>query len=312
MSHELYKVYRPASLDDIVGNEGAVSVVKKMIEKGKFPHSILLTGPSGTGKTTIGRIIATALGCHPDEFEEVDSGQFRGVDTARDLREKMVYSPQKGKVRVWFIDEAHQQTKDQQNAMLKALEDTPEHVYFMLATTDPDKLLKAILTRCTKIELSSLEPEQIAKQLLWPVCQKEKKNVDKNVLLYIGAHCSGSSRMALVMLEAVMGHDSATTQMEALKKMTLDEDQVTNLANQLLKGIPWGKLAPMMKDVVGEPESIRRGVLGYMTAGAVGWLANNPAQLKRCAAIMIAFEKPYYDTGRAGLILSCMEACGVM
>lgn len=312
MSHELYKKHRPVNLGQVVGNEATIQSVESMFQKNRIPHAILLCGPSGCGKTTIGRIIAKRLGCHESEFTEVDSGQFRGVDTARELREQMVYAPQQGSVRVWLIDEAHMQTKDQQNAMLKALEDTPEHVYFMLATTDPDKLLKAIRTRCTTIEVDALTAEQIAKKVLYPVCLAEKRTIDKTVLLYIGEHCSGSARAALVQLDAVWDIKEPAEQIAALKRMTVDEEAVTNLANLLLKGIPWPKLAPMLKDVVGEPESIRRGVLGYMSAGACGWLANNPSQLKRAGVIMTAFEKNWYDTGRVGLTLSCMEACGAL
>ncbi len=312
MSQELYKKHRPTTLLQVVGNESTLQSVETMLVKNRMPHAILLCGPSGCGKTTIGRIVAARLGCHESEFTEVDSGQFRGVDTARELREQMLYAPQQGKVRVWLIDEAHQQTKDQQNAMLKALEDTPDHVYFMLATTDPDKLLKAIQTRCTKIEVDALTPEQVAKKVLWPVCQKENRTVDKRVLLFIGEHCGGSARSALVQLDAVWDMGDADAQLAALKKMTVDDDKVTKLANLLLKNTPWSVLAPQLKDVEGEPESIRNGIMGYMAAGATGWLAKDPKAVKRCGEIMIAFEKPYYDNRRNGLILSCMFACGAV
>ena len=311
---ELYKTHRPTTFDEIVGQDAAVSVLTKMVEKNRVPHAILFSGPSGCGKTTLAYILSAAIDCHPDEFEVIDSGQFKGIDSARELRERLYYSARRGKIRVFLIDEAHQMTSPQCDAMLKVMEDTPKHVYIWLATTDPDKLKKALRTRCTPIEVSSIPPEDMAKKVLWPICVKEERNTDeiKLVLLHIANHCGGSARAALVQLDAVWDLESPEVQLEALKKMTVDDEKVENLVKMLLAKAQWMKVGPALNNLDGEPESIRWGVLGYCSAGARGWLCMNPTQVKRCAEIMVCFEKNYYDSKAAGLTLSCMYACGVL
>jgi DNA polymerase III gamma/tau subunit len=508
-TNELYKTHRPTTFDEIVGQDATVAALVKMVEKKRVPHAILFSGPSGCGKTTLAYILSNAIGCHPDEFEVIDSGQFKGIDSAKELRERLYYSARRGSVRIFLLDECfpagtkiatssgmkaiedmrvgdsllslygedrvtqlhkitipisrlvrvslangasivcsdwhlfltpegwvsagelrntdcvllrscgntiggsdkglsdvlqgghwepktesgnrsrwqrssneegaskrleesgevsrvrvacveifqprgfdqhgggsegysetseiemydlsvqrhpsyfannilvhncHQMTSPQMDAMLKVLEDTPEHVYIWLATTDPDKLKKAIQTRCTKIEVSSISPEDMAKKVLWPICVKEERNTEeiKPVLLHIANHCGGSARTALVQLDAVWDLESTEAQLEALKKMTVDDEKVENLVKMLLAKSPWSKVGPALNNLDGEPESIRWGVLGYCSAGARGWLCMNPTQAKRCAEIMVCFEKNYYDSKAAGLTLSCMYACGVL
>jgi DNA polymerase III gamma/tau subunit len=213
-----------------------------------------------------------------------------------------------------LVHNCHEMTGPQMDAMLKVMEDTPKHVYIWLATTDPDKLKKAIQTRCTKIEVSSISPEDMAKKVLWPICVKEERNTDeiKPVLLHIANHCGGSARAALVQLDAVWDLESPEAQLEALKKMTVDDEKVENLVKMLLAKAQWMKIGPALNNLDGEPESIRWGVLGYCSAGARGWLCMNPTQVRRCAEIMVCFEKNYYDSRAAGLTLSCMYACGVL
>src|SRR5688572_25883760 len=138
---ELYKKFRPKTLKGVVGQEGAVSSLQSMIDKGRLPHTILFSGPSGCGKTTIARILKGILECSDLDFFEINCADFKGIDMVRDIRRYVGIPPLHGKSRVWLIDEAHQLTKDAQNAFLKLLEDTPKHAYFMLATTDPQKLL---------------------------------------------------------------------------------------------------------------------------------------------------------------------------
>src|SRR5690606_3369465 len=109
---------------------------------GDIPHAMLFTGPSGCGKTTLARILRVKLRCSDNDFQEINAADFRGIDSIRSMRQQVGAAPLGGDSRIWLIDEAHSMTADAQNAFLKLLEDTPRHVYFFLATTDPQKLKK--------------------------------------------------------------------------------------------------------------------------------------------------------------------------
>ena len=133
--------YRPTVLKDFYGNQVLKSALGAILKRDleDIPHAMLFIGSSGCGKTTLARIVASKLDCVDAEFYELNSADVRGVDTIREVSKNMKYSPMSGSVRIWLFDEVHKMTNDAQNAMLKMLEDPPDHVYFMLATTDPQK-----------------------------------------------------------------------------------------------------------------------------------------------------------------------------
>lgn len=297
---ELYKKYRPETLDAVVGN-GAVVAALKSLDKDAVPHAILFTGPSGCGKTTLARILSGILGVAEADYREVDSGDFRGIDTIRDIRRQMAFAPMAGPCRMWVIDECHQLSNDAQNAFLKALEDTPTHVYFVLCTTNPEKLLKTIRTRCTTYELQALSPEVIGKELLMPVCRAEGKKPPLEVLKIISRDCLGSARAALVILDKVLGLP-AEQMAAAAEQMAAQENQTIELCRLLLKKAPWGVVSKTVKGLSDEPESIRRAVLGYMTSVLLG------GGDVRAYNVMVSFERDYFATGRAGLVMSCYDA----
>ncbi len=136
--------HRPKSFDRIIGNEDTVEALESYLTKKDLNHSFLFTGPSGTGKTTLARIVAGELGCEGMDFTEMNSADFRGIDTIRNIRQQMVFPPMEGKNRGWLLDEAHKLSNDAMNSLLKPLEEPPNHVYFFLATTEPQKLITTI------------------------------------------------------------------------------------------------------------------------------------------------------------------------
>ena len=156
----LSRKYRPQSLDEIYGNKAVVKSLGSVLNKKEVPPAFLFTGNSGCGKTSLARIAATQLGCTGHDFKEVDSADFRGIDTIRGIRRQMRLKSMSG-IRVWLLDECHKMSGDAQSALLKALEDPPSHVYFMLATTDPQKLLKTIRNRCVHFEVQPLGNSEI-------------------------------------------------------------------------------------------------------------------------------------------------------
>jgi len=200
---ELYKKYRPKDFEGVVGQTDALKSLQQMAKNKKIPHALLFTGPSGCGKTTLARIVRRELGCGKHDFSEVNCADFRGIDMVRDIRSRMMQAPISGSCRVWLIDEAHRLTGDAMDAFLKILEDTPDHVYFMLATTNPQKLLKTVRTRCTEISVKSLSNKDIVK-LVTDVAKKEGKTLPKEVAKKIADKCEGSARQALVLLHQII------------------------------------------------------------------------------------------------------------
>lgn len=143
----LHIEHRPSNLSEIFGNKAIVESLTSIFErKSDYPHAFLFHGPTGCGKTTLARIVAKMLKC--DKPEEYNMANLRGIDAVRTLVEECVYLPLTGHNRVYILDEIHRQTKDAQNALLKLLEDPPEHVYFILGTTDPEQLIATLRGRC--------------------------------------------------------------------------------------------------------------------------------------------------------------------
>lgn len=178
----LYRTYRPSTFEEVAGQKHIVKTLQNALNTQKIAHAYLFTGPRGTGKTSMAKLVAKALNCeegighqcnhcsnclainngsHPDVIE-IDAASNNGVDDVRDIIERVKYSPMKGRYKVYIIDEVHMMSASAFNALLKTLEEPPAHVIFILATTEPHKVLPTILSRCqrydfTKVDEVSLE-----------------------------------------------------------------------------------------------------------------------------------------------------------
>lgn len=304
---ELYKKWRPKNLDAIVGQSSAVAVLTQMIENDEIPHSILLTGPSGCGKTTIARILRKHLKCNTQDFAEVNIADIRGIDNVRDIRRRMSLRPLHGKTKIWLLDEVAKMSGDAQTALLKMLEDTPKHVYFMLATTDPHKLLKTIRTRCTEIALKPIGNDDLAHLLAEIILHEKNRKITDEVIGKIVESSDGSARKALVLLGSIIHMESEEAMMEAIEKST-QEAQAIQLCRMLLNPrSSWSEIAKLLKELEGEePEGLRRMVLGYMRSVLLG--GGNMAP--RAGSIIGIFERNFFDSLNAGLALACWEAMG--
>lgn len=206
MSEALYRKYRSKNLDEVVGQEHVTTTLKNAIKAGKISHAYLLTGPRGTGKTSIARILAHEVNNLPYstnqhlDIIEIDAASNRRIDEVRDIREKVRIAPTSAKYKVYIIDEVHMLTKEAFNALLKTLEEPPEHAIFILATTEVHKLPETIISRTQRYNLKPINQEVIEKQLK-DIADKEKIKVSTEALELIARHSQGGMRDAESMLD---------------------------------------------------------------------------------------------------------------
>ena len=299
----LYRKYRPRSLKGVLGQDGAVASLQRLIDKDKVPHAIMLTGASGCGKTTIARILKQHLQCGDSDFVEINAADTKGVDTVRDIRRQCNLRPIAGLSRVWLIDEAHKLTNDAQNALLKIMEDTPKHAYFMLATTDPHKIIRTIHTRCAEIKLAEMSSKAI-EQVVRRVMEREKMDCSDEVVAEIVEASAGSARKALVLLEQVGWLESNEEQIKAVQATSASKDQAILLARALINPrVSWPEVAAILKELKDDPEGLRYLVLGYCRSVLLGGGGLAP----RAYMIIDIFSGNFYDSKHAGLAAACWE-----
>jgi len=220
----LYRKWRSQTFDEIVGQIHVTKTVKNAIEHERITHAYLFCGPRGTGKTSTARILAKALNCEkgpaPEpcnrcetcmqisagsalDVIEIDGASNRGINEIRELREKVKYAPTKGRYKVYIVDEVHMLTKEAFNALLKTLEEPPKHVIFVLATTEPHKLLPTILSRCQRFDFRRISINDTVNHLK-DISKKEQLKIEESVLNLIAGSSEGSLRDALSMLDQVI------------------------------------------------------------------------------------------------------------
>ena len=235
----LARKWRPKTFADLVGQEHVVKALRNALEKGRLHHAYLLTGTRGVGKTTIARILAKSLNCeHPEEGEpcgqcqscrDIDAGRFvdlleidaasnTGIDNIREVLENAQYAPTAGKYKVYIIDEVHMLSKSAFNAMLKTLEEPPEHVKFILATTDPHKVPVTVLSRCLQFVLRNMTAQQVADHLAH-VLDSEQIPYETPALALLGRAAAGSMRDALSLLDQAIAMGSGKVVEQDVRQM---------------------------------------------------------------------------------------------
>jgi len=219
MSQALYRTYRPENWDEVKGQEPIVNALRASIEAGNPAHAYLFFGGRGTGKTSVARIFARALGCAAEDIYEIDAASNRGIDDIRELREAVRTLPFRSPYKVYIIDEVHMLTKDSFNALLKTLEEPPKHVIFILATTEPHKLLDTVVSRCQVFSFKKPGMETL-KDIVRDVATKEGYTLDASSAGLIALLGDGSFRDTLGILQKVIG---------ASKDKTLSREEVEKI-----------------------------------------------------------------------------------
>ena len=199
----LYRKYRPQEFTEVRDQDHIVQVLKGAIAKGEIPHALLFSGTRGTGKTTMARIFAKAIGTSAVDLYEIDAASNRGIDDIRELKEAVHTLPYESKYKVYIVDEVHMLTKEAFNALLKTLEEPPAHVIFILATTEEEKLLDTILSRCQVFRFRSPSRAVLAK-LVTEVAEKEGYKLGADAADLIAIAADGSFRDALGVTQKVL------------------------------------------------------------------------------------------------------------
>lgn len=268
----LARKWRPKRFAELVGQEHVVRALSNALETGKVHHAFLFTGTRGVGKTTIARIFAKSLNCERGtgadpcgecsacsdidagrfvDLLEIDAASHTGVDNIRELIDNAQYMPSRGRIKVYLIDEVHMLSKPAFNALLKTLEEPPEHVKFLLATTDPDKLPVTVLSRCLQFNLKRLEEEQISGQMQ-RILQAEQIAVEPGALVQLAHAADGSLRDGLSLLDQAIAFTGGRLESALVADMlgTVDRGQVGELIAALAAS-DGGRLMARVEEMAG-------------------------------------------------------------
>ena len=252
----LARKYRPNTFNEVVGQTHALKGITNALDLNKFHHAYLLTGTRGVGKTTFARLIAKSLNCEQSassnpcnkcntckeittgkyvDIIEIDAASRTRVEDTKELLDNVQYMPTQGRYKVYIIDEVHMLSNHSFNALLKTLEEPPEHVKFLLATTDPQKLPSTILSRCIQFHLKNLTINEISSQII-KILKSEKIDYDDNAVIQIAEHSQGSMRDSLTLLDQIISYSKEAISLDMVSTIlcTTEKKTIIQIANNII------------------------------------------------------------------------------
>ena len=261
MSYQvLARKYRPNSFDEVIGQDHVVQVIKNSIEQERVHQAFLFSGTRGVGKTTIARLLAKCLNCMSSDaptsqpcnkcessisiqegksidFLEIDAASRTGVEHMRELLSSVHTSPSVSRFKIFLIDEVHMLSKGSFNALLKTLEEPPSHVIFLMATTDPEKVPKTVISRCLQLNLKTVSRNNLQEHFR-KICEKEGINSDDESLSLVAKSAEGSVRDGLTLLDQAIAHGNGKLAAEDVKKLlgTIDDSLIYELLDSITDG----------------------------------------------------------------------------
>ena len=258
MYQALYRKYRPTNFNEVVGQKVIKQTLQNAIIKNRISHAYLFCGPRGTGKTTVAKIIAKTVNClhngngyacnecknciqfqnkQTTDIIEIDAASNNGVDEIREIKNKVSLVPNSGKYKIYIIDEVHMLTVGAFNALLKTLEEPPEHIIFILATTEPHKIPMTILSRCQRFDFKKITDDQIVERLKY-IVEKEKINISENALKEIAHLSDGGMRDSISLLDQAVAYTENVITINDIHDIngTLTKEELKYFTEKMLDG----------------------------------------------------------------------------
>jgi len=280
----LARRYRPQQFSDIIGQEHVSQTLSNTIETGRIAHSFIFAGPRGVGKTTTARILAKALNCEKGpivnpcnecsncksitignslDVLEIDGASNRGIDEIRNLRENIRFTPSQGKYRIYIIDEVHMLTKEAFNALLKTLEEPPQHALFIFATTEIHRVPATILSRCQRFDFKRIPTKTIIEHLQ-NICESEKIKIETDALLAIAKKADGSMRDSQSILDQIISYtgDNITSEQVTGALGLISQDIFFELSDNITEG-DLKELLLLCKKVISEGYDLGEFLVGF-------------------------------------------------
>lgn len=305
----LHVKYRPTTFSGVIGQDEVVRSLKKVLAKG-LSRAFLFSGPSGTGKTTLARIVAAQVGCSPQDIRlgEHDAATNTGIDAMRAIQEMLEYRPISGGVRALIIDECQSLSKPAWQSLLKTLEEPPEWGYWFLCTTEPARVPAAAMTRCVRYALKPV-PQSKLVELLTQVADFEGIDLGEDsgrIITLCAREAIGSPRQALVNLSACAAARSVV-EARTLLRSAEGVREAVDLARALVRGAAWAEVQALLSDLQEtSPESIRHVVRAYATKAVLGAKSEDAAA--RGMTILEAFSEACSPhDGISPIVLACGE-----